>query len=67
MKKLEIKEMEEIQGGRDPGRVIGCTVASVALIAAFVGAAAATGGIGLAVAATDLILAPTSWGLSCFY
>jgi hypothetical protein len=66
MKKLEIKQMEEIQGG-DPGRVIGCAAASITLIAAFVGATVATGGIGLAVVATDLILGPTSWGLSCFY
>lgn len=67
MKKLELKQMEEIQAGRDTGKVIGCAVASIALIGAFAGATVATGGIGLVVAATDLILAPTSWGLSCFY
>ncbi len=67
MKKLEIKQMEEIQAGRDPGKVIGCATASITLVAAFVGATVATGGIGLAVTVTDLILGPTSWGLSCFY
>ena len=67
MKKLEIKQMEEIQAGRDPEKVIGCAAASIALVATFVGATVATGGIGLAVTVTDLILGPTSWGLSCFY
>ena len=67
MKKLELKQMEEIEAGRDPGKVIGCAASSIALIAAFAGATVATGGIGLAFLATDLILSPTSWGLSCFY
>ena len=51
MKKLELKQMEEIQGGG---------------VAAFAGLAVATGGIGLYAAAVGFAVAPASWGYSCF-
>ena len=66
MKKLEIKQMEKIQGGGRGERVIECGFASAGLTLAFAGLAAATGGVGLYVAAAGFVVAPTSWGLSCF-
>ncbi len=63
MKKLEIKQMEEIQGG---GGGLECAFASVGLVAAFAGLAVATGGIGLYAAAVGFAVAPASWGYSCF-
>ena len=66
MKKLEIKQMEKIQGGGRGERVIECGFASAGLILAFTRLAAATGGVGLYVVAASFVVAPTSWGLSCF-
>ena len=61
MKKLELKQMEEIQGG---GGGLECAFASVGLAAAFAGLAVATGGIGLYAAAVGFAVAPASWGYS---
>ena len=60
MKKLELKQMEEIQGG---GGGLECAFASVGLVAAL---AVATGGIGLYAAAVGFAVTPASWGYSCF-
>jgi hypothetical protein len=63
MKKLELKQMEEIQGG---GGKLECAFATVGLVAAFTGLVVATGGVGLYAAAIGFSVAPASWGYSCF-
>jgi hypothetical protein len=68
MKELSYRQMEEVSGG-DTAKAIGCTVASILLITAFVGAFALTAGasaIAVAAVAADLSLSPTAWGIACF-
>ena len=62
MKKLELKQMEEIQGGGGCGYAL-----ATALVFGTGGLImAATGGIGLYAAAVGFAVAPASWGYSCF-
>lgn len=61
MKEMSLEQMERVEGGS-----LECGLATVGLIAAYGGLFVATGGIGLAFAAAGAIVAPTSWGLSCF-
>ena len=65
MKTLSFEQMESTAGG-GIGRILGCTFASIALTAAFVGLVTATGGVALAAAAVGFSIAPAGWGLACF-
>jgi hypothetical protein len=68
MKELSNGQMEEVSGG-NAAKAIGCTVASILLVSAFVGAFALTAGasaIAIAAVVTDLSLSPTAWGIACF-
>ncbi|MEM0941966.1 MAG: hypothetical protein AAGI25_19570 [Bacteroidota bacterium] len=63
MKELKLEQMERITGGSSR---LECGVATVGLVIAYGGLFVATGGLGLAFAAAGAIIAPTSWGLTCF-
>jgi hypothetical protein len=65
MKTLNYEQMETTYGG-GIGRILGCTIASIALAAAFVGLVTATGGLALAAGAIGFSIAPAGWGLACF-
>ena len=68
MKKLDLKQMEEINGG-SLAKILGCTMGSVLLVAASAGLFALTAGasaIAIASAAVGASLSPASWGISCF-
>lgn len=65
MKTLTFEQMETISGGGFL-KALGCGLASVALVGAFVALVTATGGAALAVAAVTYSVAPAAWGLACF-
>ncbi len=65
MKTLNLEQMENTSGG-GIGRVLGCSFATIALAAAFVGLVTATGGVALAAGAIGFSVAPAGWGLACF-
>ena len=65
MKKLNVEQMENVNGG-SLLRVLGCGIASVALVGAFAALVTATGGAALAIAAVTYSVAPAGWGLTCF-
>ena len=68
MKKLSFEQMETVNGG-SVIKVVGCTMGSILLVAAFAGLFALTAGAGavaIASAAAGVSLTPASWGLACF-
>jgi hypothetical protein len=68
MKKLNFEQMESLNGG-SVAKVVGCTMGSILLVAAFAGLFALTAGAGavaIASAAVGASLSPASWGLACF-
>jgi hypothetical protein len=68
MKTLSLEQMETVKGG-SMMKVIGCTMGSVLLLAAFGSLFALTAGAGaiaIASAAVGASLTPASWGLACF-
>ena len=65
MKELNLESMSVVRGGGG----IACALSTVSLIAAIAGLFAltvATGGVALVVTVFGAIVAPTSFGLSCF-
>jgi hypothetical protein len=68
MKELSLNQMEAVNGG-SVARVVGCTMGSILLVAAFASLFALTAGAGavaIASAAAGASLSPASWGLACF-
>ena len=68
MKKLNYEQMEKVSGG-SIAKILGCTMGSVLLVAAFASLFALTvgaGAIAIASAAAGASLSPASWGLACF-
>jgi hypothetical protein len=68
MKTLSLEQMETVKGG-SMMKVIGCTMGSVLLLAAFgtlFALTAGAGAIAIASAAVGASLTPASWGLACF-
>jgi len=68
MKELDFTQMQKIQGG-SLVKVVGCTMGSLLLLAAFGTLFTLTAGVGaiaLASAAVGASLSPAAWGLACF-
>jgi hypothetical protein len=68
MKKLSFEQMETVNGG-SVIKIVGCTMGSILLVAAFASLFALTAGAGavaIAAAAVGASLTPASWGLACF-
>ena len=68
MKTLNLEQMESVKGGSIL-KIVGCSLGSVLLVAAFAGLFALTvgaGAIAIASAAVGASLTPASWGLACF-
>lgn len=63
MKKMELNQMEEIEGGN--AKSIGCALSIIGFGLAFAGLVTATGGAGLLIAAAGYSIAPASAALSC--
>jgi lactobin A/cerein 7B family class IIb bacteriocin len=65
MKKLNLEQMEDVNGGKLL-QALGCGFASIALVGAFAALVTATGGAALAIAAVTYSISPAAWGLACF-
>jgi hypothetical protein len=68
MKTLNLEQMEKVSGG-SMAKVLGCTMGSILLVAAFAGLFALTAGAGVVAVASAVAgasLSPASWGLACF-
>jgi hypothetical protein len=65
MKKLNLEQMESVNGGSLIS-ALGCGFASIALVGAFAALVTATGGAALAIAAVTYSVAPAGWGIACF-
>jgi carbonic anhydrase/acetyltransferase-like protein (isoleucine patch superfamily) len=68
MKTLNLEQMEMTNGG-STAKVVGCTIGSILLVAAFAGLFTLTlgaGAVAIAAAAVTASLSPAGWGLACF-
>jgi hypothetical protein len=68
MKEMNYEQMGAVTGG-SIAKVVGCSFASVLLVAGFAGLFALTAGasaVVIAAAATTVSLSPAAWGISCF-
>jgi len=68
MKELNFEQMETVSGG-STAKIVGCTLGSILLVAAFASLFVLTAGAGavaIASAAVGASLSPASWGLACF-